>query len=522
MPDAGTAALPETAPDRVQYRGIITVCAMIATLMQALDSTIANVALPYIQGSLAATSDEITWVLTSYIIAAAIMTAPVGWLAARFGRKNLFMLCVSGFTVTSMMCGAAESLPQMVVFRLLQGVFGAALVPLSQATILDIYPVERRGSAMALWGVGVMIGPIMGPTLGGYLTELYNWRWVFYVNLPFGILAVLGLLICMPKAPVRSHMRFDWTGFAVLAVGLAALQMMLDRGQLMDWFSSREIIVEAVLAGLGIYLFVVHLVTARRPFIPPAVFRDRNLAASLLMMFSVGTLLVSSSALMSPYLQTLANYPVETAGLMMAPRGIGTMASMMISGRLSNRVDPRKLMFIGLVLLVGSMYVMTGWTPDVSQREQIITIVVQGAGLGFIFTPLQVVAFATLPVAMRTDGAAMLSLFRNVGAAMGVSLTFTLLARNVQVSHEQLGAFINPFNRALQGAGPVARMLNPATPHGAALLDQMVNQQAQIIAYVDDFKFMMLTTVPAILLLLLMRRPQRAAARSDEHAAVMD
>ena len=521
MPDASGAAFPETTPGRVPFRGIITVCAMIATLMQALDATVANVALPYIQGSLAATSDQITWVLTSYIIAAAIMTAPVGWLAARFGRKNLFMLCVGGFTVASMLCGAAETLEQMVVFRLLQGMFGAALVPLSQATILDIYPAERRGSAMALWGVGVMIGPILGPTLGGYLTYIYNWRWVFYVNLPFGVLCLIGLAICLPKSPIRGHLRFDWTGFSVLAIGLAALQMMLDRGQLLDWFSSREIIVEAVLAALGIYLFVVHLFTARRPFISPAVFRDRNLFASLLVMFSVGTVLVASAALMAPYLQNLANYPVDTTGLVLAPRGIGTMASMMVSGRIANRVDPRKLIGLGLALVIGSNYAMTGWTPDISIHEQIVTIIVQGAGLGFIFTPLQVVAFATLPSTMRTDGAALLSLFRNVGAAMGVSLTYTLLARSTQVSHEQLGQFINPFNRALQ-SGAAAQLLNPATPRGAALLDQMLNQQALIIGYVNDFKFMMLTVIPAFLLLLMMSRPQRLSVRTDEHAAAME
>ena len=521
MPDASGGAFPKAAPEHVPFRAIITICAMVATLMQALDATIANVALPYMQGSLAATSDEITWVLTSYIIAAAIMTAPVGWLASRFGRKNLFMLCVAGFTFASMLCGAAESLEQMVVFRLLQGMFGAALVPLSQATILDIYPIERRGSAMALWGIGVMIGPILGPTLGGYLTYMYNWRWVFYVNLPFGILCLLGLAICLPKAQMRSHLRFDWIGFGVLGLGLGALQMMLDRGQDRDWFSSREIIVEAVLACLGLYLFVVHLFTARRPFISPAVFRDRNLFASVLMMFTVGTILVASSALLAPYLQNLANYPVDTTGLVLAPRGIGTMGAMMVAGRLANRADPRKIMFVGLVMLEISAWQMTGWTPDVSIHEQIVTIMLQGAGLGFIFTPLQVVAFATLPALMRTDGAAMLSLFRNVGAAIGVSLTFTLLARSVQVSHEELGSFVNPFNRALQ-FGAAARLLNPASPHGAALLDQMINQQAQIIGYVNDFKFMMLTTFPAFFLLLLMTRPQRAPVASDEHAAVMD
>ena len=263
------------------HRLIITLCTVGATLMQALDQTIANVALPYMQGSLSASFDEITWVLTSYITAAAIMTAPVGWMASRFGRKYLFIACLIGFTVTSMLCGAAQSLDEMVLFRLLQGMFGAALVPLSQATMLDIYPVEQRGNAMAIWGVGVMIGPILGPTLGGYLTEMYNWRFVFYINLPFGILATLGLIFFMPRAEPRSSMRFDWTGFAVLSLGIGGIQMMLDRGQDQDWFTSREIIIEAVLGGLGIYLFVVHMLTARRPFIPPALFKDRNFATGV-------------------------------------------------------------------------------------------------------------------------------------------------------------------------------------------------------------------------------------------------
>src|ERR1700682_5733147 len=244
--------------------------------MQALDQTIANVALPYMQGSLSATTDEITWVLTSYITAAAIMTAPVGWLAARFGRKYLFITCLTGFTVASMLCGAAQSLVQMVAFRVLQGIFGAALVPLSQSTMMDIYPIEKRAQAMAIWGMGVMVGPILGPTLGGYLTELYNWRYVFYINLPFGILATVGLIIFMPRSHPNFNMRFDWIGFAVLSLGIGGLQMMLDRGQTQDWFSSLEIIAELVLGCLGVYLFVVHMITAEKTFIPPALFRDRK------------------------------------------------------------------------------------------------------------------------------------------------------------------------------------------------------------------------------------------------------
>ena len=509
----------------VPFRALITVCAMVATLMQALDSTIANVALPYMQGSLSATSDQITWVLTSYIVAAAIFTAPVGWLAARFGRKNLFILCLSGFTAASMLCGVAQSLPQMVLFRLLQGVFGAALVPLSQAVMLDIYPPEQRGSAMAIWGVGVMVGPILGPTLGGYLTDMYNWRWVFFVNLPFGILAIAGLAVFMPKAPTNAGLKFDWTGFAVLALGIGALQMMLDRGQDKDWFGSGEIITEAVLAGLGIYLFVVHLLLADKPFITPRIFRDRNFTASMLMMFAVGVVLLATSALLAPWLQTLGDYPVATAGLVMAPRGVGTMAAMLLAGRLSSRMDPRYIMGFGVVLLLWTLYAATGWTPDVSASSLIVTLVIQGAALGFVFIPLNVVAFATLPVQLRTDGTSLLSLFRNVGSAIGVSITSAMLAHNIQVVHAELGAAVNPFNRALQTGGAVSHFLNPGTALGARALDGMVNNQAQIIAYIDDYKLMMFTTLPTLLLLFVMRRPGTPAASAPgeaAHAAVMD
>ncbi len=517
---SATTAAPPTMAGAVPNRTIITVCAMVATLMQALDSTIANVALPYMQGSLAATSDQITWVLTSYITAAAIMTAPVGWLSARFGRKNLFMVCLVGFTIASMLCGAAQSLTQMVVFRLLQGVFGAALVPLSQSTMLDIYPPEQRGTAMAIWGMGVMVGPILGPTVGGYLTEMYNWRWVFYVNLPFGILAITGLAIFLPKAAVNSELKFDWLGFGVLAMGVGGLQMMLDRGQDKDWFSSTEVITEAVLAGLGIYLFVVHLSTAKRPFIPPAIFRDRNFSLSLAMMFAVGMVLLASSALLAPFLQNLAGYPVEAAGLTLAPRGIGTMTTMLVAGKLASRIDPRKLMAFGIMLICWSLYSSTHWTPDVAERTIIINIMIQGAGLGFVFIPLQVVAFATLDPKFRTDGSSLLSLFRNIGSAIGVSVTSALLAHNVQVVHAQLAEVATPFNRVLGGHNAIGHMFNPLTSAGAQRLDLLINQQSTIIAYLDDFKLMMFTTLPALLFLLFMRRPAQVVKADPAHAAM--
>jgi MFS transporter, DHA2 family, multidrug resistance protein len=489
--------------DDVPHRAMITICAIGATLLQSLDQTIANVALPYMQGSFSASYDEITWVLTSYITAAAIMTAPVGWLAVRFGRKPLYVGCIIGFTIASMMCGAAQSLAQIVGFRLLQGMFSAALVPLSQATLLDIYPPARRGFAMAIWGMGVMIGPIMGPTLGGFLTEHYNWRWVFYINLPFGVLATIGLMVFLPTTLGLNRLRFDWLGFAVLSTGIGAFQLMLDRGQELDWFYSTEIIVECVLAGLGFYLFIIHMVSAKQPLIRPAVFRDVNFSSGLAMMFAVGTLLVSSLALMTPWLQTLSDYPVETAGLVMAPRGLGNLTAIMLAGRLSSRVDPRLLVGAGLLLVCSSFWVMTGWTPDVSEHDIMMTIMLQGAGMGLVFTPLQVLAFGTLPAEMRTEGASLFSLLRNMGAAIGVSVTSTVLARNAQALHEVIGSSVTPFNRALAAIG----WYDPTSHHGAALLDKVVTQQAQIIAYSNDYLMLIFTTLPALLLLFVMRRP---------------
>jgi DHA2 family multidrug resistance protein len=494
---------------KVPNRALITLCVMMGNLMQSLDASIANVSLPYMQGTLATSAEEITWVLTSYVIAAAIMTAPVGWMAVRFGRKNLHVACMSGFVVASMLCGMADTLQQMVAFRFLQGMCGAALVPLSQATMLDIYPFERRAQAMAIFGMGVMVGPITGPTLGGYLTEMYNWRYVFYVNVPFGVLAVIGLLVFLPKATPRSELRFDWTGFAVLAMGVGALQLMLDRGSTLDWFSSREIIVEAVLAGLGLYLFVVHMFTAERPFLPPGLFKDRNFVCGVSMVFCTATVMLASSALMAPYLESLAGYPVETAGLSMAPRGIGTIIGMQLASRLSNLVDHRKLMACGLLTLGFALYSMSYWTPDVSQGQMVATFVMQGFGIGFVFNPMTVMAFTTLPPALRGYATSLQSLSRNIGQAVGVSVTSLMLVRSTQVSHADIASGITPFDRVLQAGDGVSRMLDPTTRHGAAMLDQMINHQAQIIAFNNDFRLMTFVVVPPLLLLLVMRKHER-------------
>src|ERR1700739_3814094 len=377
-------------------RTAITVCVILATLMQALDSTIANVALPYIQGSVSASQDEIAWVLTSYIVAAAIMTPPTGYLTGRFGLKRLFLVSIAGFTVSSVLCGMAQSLVQIVLFRILQGMFGAALVPLSQTTLFNINSKERRGSAMAVWGVAVMAGPVLGPVLGGYLTSVYSWRYVFYINLPIGIFAFFGISAFLTDTARNATAKLDWFGFGTLSLAIGAFQVMLDRGEQLDWFGSGEIIIEAIIAASSLYLFLVHTFTAREPFVRPSLFRDPNFSAGVLFVAIVGLTYYASLALQPPFLQDLMDYPIVSAGLVMGPRGVGTMGAMLIVGKLIGRVDTRLLLAIGLGLTAWSFHVMTGWTPDVSQMTIVIVGIIQGVGLGFIFVPLSVVTLSTL------------------------------------------------------------------------------------------------------------------------------
>jgi DHA2 family multidrug resistance protein len=497
-------------------RAFITVCVMLATIMQALDTTIANVALPYMQGSLSAGLDQINWVLTSYIVAAAIMTPPTGWLAARFGRKRLFLATVAGFTFASILCGMAASLEQMVAFRLLQGVFGAPLVPLSQSVLLDTYPREKHGSAMALWGVGVMVGPILGPTLGGYLTEFYQWRWVFYINLPIGILTFLGLSAFLSETKAERSLAFDWFGFATLSISIGALQMMLDRGEQLDWFSSGEIVAEAAISGLALYLFLVHTFTTDRPFIAPRLFRDRNYTTGLVFIFVVGIILLATLALMTPFLQNLMGYPVLTAGLVMAPRGVGTMLAMMVVGRLINRIDARLLIATGLLLTALSLWEMTGFTTDVSQATIVRTGFVQGLGLGFIFVPLTTVTFATLTPELRTQGTAIYSLMRNIGSSIGISVVIWFLGRNTSVMHASLVEHVTPYDFEVR---QMSAMWDMATASGRAALDAEITRQATMIGYITDFHLMMLVALCALPLVLLLRRSSQSAPGG---AAVLD
>jgi DHA2 family multidrug resistance protein len=500
-------AQPDAIP--VPRRRLITASVMLAMFIQTLDSTISIVALPYIQGSMSASADEISWVLTSYVIAAAIFTAPVGWMAQRFGRKRVFLICLGGFLGMSMLSGASRSLEQLIAFRIVQGMFGAALAPMCQATMLDMYPFSQRAQAMAIFALGITMGPTLGPTLGGWLTDAYNWRWVFYVTVAPGALAFLGIAAFLPKVPQRTGMTFSWYGFAMLGIAVGALQLMLDRGQVQDWFASREIIVEAAVAALCFYLFVVHMATADKPFLPPALFRDRNFFAGIIMVSCVSSLMLSTASMMAPFLQQLGRYPAVDSGIAMAPRGMGTMISMFVASWLARYVEQRKIMASGLLSLGGAMLIMAEWTPDVTQFEMMLVLFLQGFSIGLVFNPMTVMAYTTLDPRLRPDATAVQSLARNLGSAIGISVTTFTLTRGTQTAHADLASGITPFERMLQLGDAASRVLDPATRKGAAVLDQVVTYQARIISYNNDFRLMALSVVPPLILLLFMRRASR-------------
>jgi len=475
-------------------RVLVTVCCMTATIMQALDTTIANVALPYMQGSLSASLDQINWVLTSYIVASAIMTAPIGWLSDRFGRKRLFIICVAGFTIASLLCAMAQNIQQIVLFRLLQGMAGAALVPLSQSVMLDAYPPQARGKAMAIWGMGVMLGPIMGPTLGGWLTDNYSWHWVFLINLPIGIGTVIGMLLFMEETEKHHHLRFDWFGFIALAIGIGSLQMLLDRGEQVGWFEASEIWIEMIVSAAGFYFFFAHTLTTDEPFVRLELFKDRNFAAGCLFMVVIGVVLFGTMALVTPFMQNLLGYPIITAGMLLGSRGVGTMLTMMVAPQLMKRVEARYLILFGLILAAGTLYQMTGFTLDTSPKTIVTISVIQGVGLGLLFVPISSVAFSTLPNRLRTSGTAINTLVRNIGSSIGISMVIANLTSKTTYMHERIGEAVTPFNDALQFPD-VSSILNTHTDAGRAMLDAIVTQQAAVIAYANDFKLLMVLCI---------------------------
>ncbi|MGH8415544.1 MAG: DHA2 family efflux MFS transporter permease subunit, partial [Gammaproteobacteria bacterium] len=405
-----------------QHTALITIAVMLGTLLQVLDTTIVNVSLPNMQGSLSASQDQISWVLTSYIVGAAIMTPPTGWLAGRFGRKHIYIISMLGFLAASFLCGTATSLLEIVLLRVLQGLFGATMVPISQAILLDSYPREKHGMAMAIFGMGIMLGPILGPVLGAYLTDYYSWRWVFFINIPVGILAVLMTLAYVHETPINRERRFDGWGFLFLSIAIGALQMMLDRGERKDWFNSAEVLIEFGLVLTGLWLFFVHTFKKKNSYIDLSLFKDRNYLIGNVIGFTIFISLFSIMSLIPQLVQNLLDYPVIITGLVLMPRGIGTMISMIIVGRLSNKMDPRLNMAVGLFLMALSMYFMSGFDTNISTWPIVWTGFIQGIGMGQVIVPLMTVTFSTLPTQQRTEGTGVYNLVRNIGGSVGISI----------------------------------------------------------------------------------------------------
>ncbi len=487
---------------------------MAATVMNSLDSTIANVALPHMQGSVGASADQITWVLTSYIVSAAICTPLTGWLAGRFGRKRLMLYSIVGFTIASGLCGIATSLTELVGFRLLQGIFGAALVPMSQAILLDINPPERHGPAMSIWGMGAILGPIIGPALGGWLTDNYNWRWVFFINLPIGAAAFAGLWFFLHEAKNADRVKLDLFGFAMLALAIASFQVMLDRGQQLDWFSSLEICIEAVAAAFFFYLFIIHTLTARQPFIKLSLFADRNFLAASVFGFFLGVLIFAVLALLPPMLEELMGYPVVLTGLVTAPRGLGTMISMILVGQLIKRVDPRILIGTGLALAAYSTYLMSGFSLGMDESLVISSGFIQGIGTGLIFVPLSTLAFATLNPQLRNEGAAMFTLIRNIGSAIGISVLQFMTVRNADTVHARLVEGVRPDNPAVIASMPD---LDFSSLGSLARLNGEITRQASMVSYVDAFYALFVITLVVAPLILMMRPPRKGVEAPTMH-----
>jgi DHA2 family multidrug resistance protein len=428
-----------------------------------------------------------------------------GWMADRFGARQLFLTAVAVFIIASMLCGIATSLEEMVAFRLVQGTAGAFISPLGQTVMLDSYPREKHGYAMALYGMGVMIGPILGPVLGGWLTDNYNWRWVFLVNLPVGILCILIMMRFMPKTETHER-KFDMFGFALLAIALGALQFCLDRGEQNDWFSSWETIIEAGLAIGAAWMFTVHMVTAKHPLFDRIMFTDRNFLTSMIFMVVTGVLLLAGLALLPPLLQNMYGYSVLQSGFLTAPRGLGTLFSMLIAGRLTGKMDARLLVGVGVVLMGVSLYMMTGFAIDQPSRPVIVSGVVQGLGLGLIFVPLQTLAFETLATRFRTTGAALLNLSRNIGGSIGISIVSTQLVRMTQVAHADLAAQITQNTVPTANPEILQTVVPVAGPAALAYINAMITKQALFIAYLDDFKLMMIVSFAILPLLFFMKR----------------
>src|SRR5689334_16020790 len=493
-----------------KYPTLCSAAVILATMLYSIDWTIASVALPHMRGTFSATQDQISWVITSYIVASAVMMPTGAFLSARFGRKRVFVCAVTGFVLASILCGSADTLAGEVIARVLQGMSGAFLVPLSQSIMLDTYPPEKHTRMMGYWGVGSVFGPVVGPTLGGYLTEYSDWRWIFWINVPIGLLALVGVIAFLPETKKDPGKKLDVFGFVTLALAIGALQMMFDRGQRYDWFESPEILLEAAIGALGLYLFAAHSLTHRGPFLDPRLLFVRGYALGIAFVFLYGLITVPPMVMMPPFMQDMRGMPVDTIGLLQSPRGFGLVVSMFAGGSLTHVLGPRLLIGVGFSCLALAGFEMSSWTIEVGTWPIVWTGFLQGVGAGIIWVPLQSVIFPNLAPSQRTEAASVMNLMRSVGSSIGVSLALTMLTRTAAGARSVLVESVTPYHEALRRAD-VARYWDIGSVTGLAQIDRQVDLQAAMIGYAAEFRLLAYFAIAALPLLVLIRKPRPAA-----------
>jgi DHA2 family multidrug resistance protein len=490
---------------------------MLSTFMEVLDTTVVNVSLPHIAGSLSATIDEATWALTSYLVANAIILPLTGWLANQFGRKRLLMMSVTGFTVASLLCGIAPTLPMLVLFRIIQGAAGGALQPLSQAVLLESFPPEQRGKAMGFWGQGIVVAPILGPVLGGWLTDTYSWRWVFYINIPFGIASIIMTMLFIYDPPYirRTSQRIDYWGMGMLAVAIGALQLMLDKGQEKDWFASHTIVTLLVIAVVLLVAFIIHELRTPNPVVTLRVFKDRSYSTGVFLMTILGFVLYGSLVLLPIWLQTLLGYPAVQAGIAMAPRGIGSFVGMTVIGRVLHKFDPRKFLAVGLVVGAATLFQLSRMNLDAGYWDFFWPQFVQGLSLAMLFVPLTTLTMSSIPRESMGNATSLFNLLRNLGGGIGIAGVTTLVARAQQTHINILGSHVTAYDmktRALLGSQP-----GFAARRGLAGLFGAVQRQATILSYIDVFQILAAVFLVMTPLVLLMKKPAHIVKAEPVH-----
>ena len=513
-PAAVAAPIDDTPTLPSRHTGLLMAAVMGVSICQFLDLTIANVALPHMQTSLGAGMNSISWVLTSFIISGVLVLPMTGWLSDRLGSRRLFIGATVMFVLSSMLCGAATSLTQMVIFRSIQGVASAFIGPLSQTIMFDINRPSRQSQAMSIWGIVVMIGPISGPFIGGFLTETLNWRWVFYVNLPIGIPALVLLWWLLPSRSVVRR-RLDVFGAVMLGLSLAALQLMLDRGERNDWFQSPETVIELLVSLSAFWVFCVHSRTTPHPLFEGKMMRNANFLGGLLFMTILGITNVGLSAVLPTMYQDIYGYSVMDTGLLMAPRGCGVLVTMLITNRLMDRVDSRLLISLGYLIAAISLWTMTTWSLDMDYHMIALSSFIQGLGLGFVFVPLNMVAFSTLAPRFRTDGTTMMTLFRNLGSSFGISAIVTTLGRNIQTSHSDIAANVTSFNVSALDPASVAGQFGSIGSAAMMILNGEVTRQAAMVAYLDNFYMMFWLVLFIAPLSWVLKRPKPVVGRAS-------